>query len=214
MGEAVAVVSTLSSDATIAAARAIAREFARDDRVVVLTSIGSSAPLYWHVPAGRQLEAARPDYVLLLVPKPFAPSSRLLLAMSRRIIMITGDEALADESGKLEKLLSESGGRLDVYAVGNEAAHRGTAAPAGVANWHRLAAHDIHTSGDWEEETMGVDTKSAPMSETELRAKEWEENFRRAEKLLKEAAEALRMHVEKTALAPDKFEREAPRQNV
>ena len=219
LGEAIAVMSTLAPDETVAAARAIARDFARDERVVVLTSIGSTAPLYWHVPAGRQLEAARPDCVLLLVPKPHAPSGRLLLAMSRRVILITSNDArFSEDTGKLAKLIDSSGGRLDVYTISDKAASAGGALSnnfSGRISWQTLSADDIRRGcGNWEDELMGADAKSAPLTEVEMRSKEWEENFRRAEKLLQEAAEALRLHVEKTACATSQFEREAPRQTA
>ena len=39
-----------------------------------------------------------------------------------------------------------------------------------------------------------------PLSEAEVRAKEWEDSFRRAEELLKEAQETLRRQLERSAV--------------
>ena len=205
--EAAMVISTLVQEETVDAARELAREMAQHDRVVVLSNVGATEPLFWHVPAGRELDTVKPDLVLLLVPNQFTASARLLLATAHRVILLTGsDPEKQTESLRAMQMIIQkaSPSRIDVVVVADcrETARETGSYLAGLANqhfgdrstWRHLSIRRTKDALRGTEEGKMASTKSRliPLSEAELRAKEWDESFRRAEKLLREAQDTLR----------------------
>ena len=214
LSEAAMVVSTLVREETVAAARELARELAQSDRTVVVTGAGATEPLFWHVPAGRQLDTVRPDLVLLLVRNQFSASSRLLLATAHKVILLTGTgpEAQVESLRAMQLIIkTASPSHVEVVVVADrpETAREIGTNLAGMAksrfgdrtSWRHLPAQSIADAVRSTEEGKMASTKPRPVpfSEAELRAKEWEESFRRAEKLLQEAQATLRRQLERSA---------------
>lgn len=204
------VISTLVPGQTVRAATELARELAQPDRVVVLTGVGASEPLFWHIPAGKELDTVRPDLVLLLVQNRFTASTRLLLATTSRVILLVGTSPEEQaEALKMMRFITEktSPSYIEVVVVADD---RPAARDAGAqlvtmagnrlgarAEWRHLSAWKIREGvGDKEEGSMAsVRPQRVPMTDAELRAKEWEESFRKAEVLLHEAQETLRQQI-------------------
>lgn len=217
LSEAAMVVSTLVREETVAAARELARELAQSDRTVVVTSAGATEPLFWHVPAGRQLDTVRPDMVLLLVQNQFSASSRLLLATAHKVILLTriGPEAEAESLRAMQLIIkTASPSHVEVVVVADrpEAAREIGVHLAGMAkrrfgdrtSWRHLPAQRIEGAvrsvrSKEEGKMASIRPRPVPFSEAELRAKEWEESFRRADKLLQEAQATLRRQLQRSA---------------
>jgi len=210
------VISTLLPEGTVSAATEFARDLAQEDRAVVLTSVGATEPLFWHVPAGRELDTVRPDVVLMLLPNYFTPSTRLLLATASHVVLITGSSAEEQfESLKVMQFIVEkaSPSHLEVVVVAEgrpEAREAGASlvrmarGPLGDrTSWRHLSARRVRDAAGSKEEgyMSSKETRPVPAPKTTLQAREWEENFRRAEKLLLEAQEALRRQLERSANA-------------
>ena len=226
LNEAAMVVSTLLPEDTIHAATEVARDVARQDRAVMLTSLGATEPLFWHVPAGRELDTVQPDVVLMLMPRYFTASTRLLLATASRIVLITGSGADEQfESLKVMQFIVENGSptHIEVIVVADA---RPAARDTGTSlvrmasgrlgdrtSWRHLSARRMKDAIENEEEghMSSTSVRSVPVSETRQRAIDWEANFQRAEKLLIEAQETLRRQLAKSAdfmppPSPDRFE--------
>ncbi len=202
------VLSTLSPGETLSAARELARDLARPDRAVVLSGVGAREPLFWHVPAGKELDTVRPDVVLLLVQNCFSASARLLLATARYVVLITGSrsEDMA-ESGRMMQMIirmaAPSHVEVVVVADSPNAAQEAGKQLIGMASrrlgnsrttWRLMPAQKIRDADTQEEEKRMTSTRpqAIPLSEAQIRVKEWEASFRRAEALLQEAHAALR----------------------
>ena len=214
LSEAAMIVSTLVREETVAAARELARELAQSDRTVVVTGAGATEPLFWHVPAGRQLDTVRPDLVLLLVQNQFSASSRLLLATAHKVILLTrtGPEAQAESLRAMQLIIkTASPSEVEVVVVADrpEMARETGVNLVGMAksrfgdrtSWRHLPAQKIADAVRSKEEgkMASMKPRPVPLSEAELRAKEWEESFRRAEKLLQEAQATLRRQLQRSA---------------
>lgn len=206
LNEAAMVISTLLPEETVRAATEFASELAQEDRAVVLTSVGATEPLFWHVPAGRELDTLQPDVVLMLVPNYFTPSTRLLLATASHVVLITGSSTEEQfESLKVMQFILEKGSpsHIEVVVVteGRPEAREASASLVRMArgrlgdriSWRHLSARRVRDAAGSKEEgyMSSKETQAVPTPKTTLQAKEWEENFRRAEKLLLEAQEAL-----------------------
>ena len=207
LGDAGIVISALAPERGVRAARELARELAGPERTVVLTGIGASEPLFWHIPAGKEMDSVRPDLVLLLVQNCFTPSARLLLATANRLFLLAGSEPgeQADALRLMQIILRDaSPSQIEVVAVSESlaTAREATGHLVSLANgrfgnratWRHIPARPVREAGHDEEEGTMASSKprSLPLSEVELRAREWDESFRRAEKLLQEAQETLR----------------------
>ena len=212
VNDAAMVISTLEPAAAACAAQDLARELAQPDRAVVLMGVGARAPLFWHVPAGKELDTVKPEVVLLLVQNKFSPSARLLLAMSHCVILITGDEP--EEAAEASRLMGtivqqSAASHVEVVVVSDSqsAAQEIGSRLAGLASaqlgnrtsWRRLSARKIRAAAHEEGSMTSAKVRPFPLSEAESRAREWEENFRKAERLLQEAQEALRLQMERSA---------------
>ncbi len=208
------VVSTLPPEDTVRAATELARDIAERDRTVVLTGVGATEPLFWHVPAGRELDTVRPDVVLMLVPNCFTASTRLLLATANQVVLITGSgQEEQFESLKLMQFIVNKGspGHVEVVVVADgrpEAREAGTSlvrmAGGRLGNrtsWRHLSARRIRPAAPDKEEGNMAGARPVAVSDSTLRAREWEESFRRAERLLIEAQKTLRRQMEKSAQA-------------
>jgi len=207
------VLSTLVPAESLAATKEVARDIGREGRTVVVTAVGAPQPFFWHVPAGRELNSARPDVVLLLVHTGFTASTRLLLATAKRVMLITGSGPTA-ESQALKLMgasLEESGpGWLEVVVVsegepaaretGTTLAHAAGGRFGHRVSWRHLPARRVEDAIHREKGTMAsTRVRSAALSEAEVRAREWEESFRRAERLLAQAQETLRRQLERSS---------------
>jgi len=207
------VFSTLAPTETVTAAKALARQFAEPDRTVVLTGSGASEPLFWHVPAGRDVGTVEPDLVLTLVHNQFTASARLMMATAKSVVLITGSrEEDRVQSLRLMQLMvtrsSLSHVEVAVVADGPQAARAATGDLLSMARnrfgnrtgWRHVPAHRIRSVGHGEEEgRMSSDRpRTVTLTEAEMRAKEWEESFRRAERLLRDAQETLQRHLAKS----------------
>ena len=214
LNEAAMVVSTLQPEDTISAATEFARDVAQQDRAVMLTSLGATEPLFWHVPAGRELDTVRPDVVLMLMPRYFTASTRLLLATAAQVVLITGSGAEDQfESLKVMQFIVENGSpshiEVIVVADGRPAAREAGTTLVRMASgrlgyrtsWRHLSARRMRDAIENEEEghMSSTGVRSVPVSETQQRTMEWEASFRRAEKLLVEAQEMLRRQLARTA---------------
>ena len=203
------IISTLLPEETICAAKVFARDVARRDRAVVLSRAGATQPLFWLIPAGKELDKVAPDLVLVLIQNTFTASTKLLLATANHVVLITGSSP--DDRNESEKWLkmivqesSPNHVEVVVVAEGRLAARETRDHLAGMADrrfgsrmsWRHLPAQRLKDAMPHEEEGTMPATKLPPvqLSEAELRAKEWEKSFHRAEKLLQEAHEALRRH--------------------
>ena len=239
LNEAAMVISTLEPQQTIPAAKELARELAQHDRAVVLTRVGASEPLFWHVPAGKELETVEPDLVLMLVHKHFAASTRLLLATAHAVVLITGSSPEdREQSLKMMQTIIQTGSpsHVEVVVVADrpDTAREASGHLLSMArdrfgdrtSWRHLSARKIRDAiRDTEEGPMAL-TKPRPvtLSEAELLAREWNESFHKAEQLLHEAHETLRRQLEKSAAPlrpsigsgpPEAFERRSsPPDNV
>jgi hypothetical protein len=211
LNEAAMVISTLLPEDTVHAATEFARDVARENRAVVLTGVGATEPIFWHVPAGRELDSVRPDVVLMLMPKYFTASTRLLLATANQVVLITGSSAEEQfESLKVMQFIVEkaSPSHIEVVVVadGRPAAREAGTSLVRMASgrlgdrtsWRHLSARRVRDAIESEEEGQMSSIGVRPVSETEQRAKEWEESFRKAEKLLTEAQETLRRQLERS----------------
>jgi len=214
LGGAAMVISTLMPQETIRAAQELARELAQQNRAVVLTGVGASQPLFWHVPAGKELDTVTPDLVLLLVHKQFAASTKLLLATANSVILITGSrpqDRIASLNAMEMIVQRASPDHIEVVVVADRrhTAHEASVHLVRMANnhfgnrtsWRHLPARKIKEAiADKEEGPMAsVRAQPVPLSETEVRTREWEESFRRAEKLLEEAHQTLQQLLKQTA---------------
>ncbi|MFO7898007.1 MAG: hypothetical protein R6V58_02980 [Planctomycetota bacterium] len=200
--EAAVVLSALPPQETAAAARELARELAGPGRAAVVARPGSPQPLFCHVPADRQA-AACADVVLLLIGPSRSPSARLLLATAPRVLVLIAGEG-ADAAEPVVTRAAESPAsapvELVVVATDRQAADEAGARLAARAGdrladrttWRHLPAERITDHANEEEPTMPTTRRPVPRSEARLRASEWEESFRRAEKLLQEAQDALK----------------------
>lgn len=208
LDDAAMVLSTLAPGETLSAARELARDLARPDRAVVLSGVGAREPLFWLIPAGKELDTVRPDLVLLLVQNCFSASTRLLLATARYVILITGSqpEDMA-ESGRMMQMIvrmaAPSHVEVVVVADSPNAAQETGGHLVGMASrcfgnnrttWRLMPAQKIRDVETQEEERRMASTRlqAVPLSEAQIRVKEWEASFRRAEALLQEAHAALR----------------------
>ena len=211
LGDAAMVISTLMPQETVRAAQELARDLAQQDRAVVLTCVGASEPLFWHVPAGKELDTVTPDLVLLLVHKQFSASTKLLLATANSVVLITGsqpEDRIASLNVMQMIIQQASPDHIEVVVVADR---RQTAREASVhlvrmannrfgnrTSWRHLPARKIKEAvEDKEEGLMGsLRARPVPLSEAEVRAKEWEASFRRAEKLLEETQQTLQQLLE------------------
>jgi hypothetical protein len=208
------IVSTLIPQDTLSAARELARELAGADRAVVLTGVGASEPLSWFVPAGKELDSVQPDLVLLLIHKHFAASARLLLATASHVILITGDrpEDRAAAVRLMQMIVKESSpshvevvvvaeGRRAARDTGDDLVSMAAQRFGNRTRWRHLPARRLGDGTQTQEEGTMASTRSrsVPLSETEVRAREWEESFRRAERLLQQAQDTLRRQLERSA---------------
>jgi len=216
LNEAAMVISTLLPEETVRAATEFASDLAQEDRAVVLTCVGATEPLFWHVPAGREFDTVRPDVVLMLVPNYFTPSMRLLLATARDVVLITGSSTAEQfESLKVMQFIVEraSPSHIEVVVVadGRPEAREAGASLVRMArgrlgertSWRHLSARRVKDTARSKEEgyMSSTEAQPVPMPKATLRAREWEESFRRAEKLLLEAQEALRRQLDRPASA-------------
>lgn len=201
------VFSTLSPDQTLSAARELARDLARPGRAVVLSGLGAPEPLFWHVPAGKELATVRPDVVMLLVQNCFSASTRLLLATARYVVLITGSqpEDMAESRKTMQTIIRMAApSHIEVVVVTDspDAAQETGGHLAGMASrsfgngrttWRLMPEQRIRHSDMQEEERRMGSTRSQviQLSEAQIRAKQWEASFSKAEALLREARAAL-----------------------
>jgi len=211
LDEAAMVLSTLAPEETLPAAKELARDFARHDRAVVLSGVGAREPLFWHVPAGEQLDTVRPDVVMLLVQNRFTASTRLLLATARSVILITGSrpEDWPESSRMMQMIVDTSApNHVEVVVVADntDAAQETGGHLVGMADqrlggrtaWRLLPAERIRRAESYKEEGQMASTRpqAVPLSEAQVRIREWEASFRRAEMLLQEAHDTLRRQLD------------------
>lgn len=214
LNETAMVVSTLQPEDTVSAATEVARDVAQQDQAVMLTSLGATEPLFWHVPAGRELDTVRPDVVLMLMPRYFTPSTRLLLATAAQVVLITGSEPEDQfESLKVMQFIVENGSpsHIEVIVVANgrpAARETGTTLVRMASgrlgrrtSWRHLSTRRMRNATKNEEEghMAATSVRSTPVSEMQQRTIDWEASFERAEKLLVEAQETLRRQLARTA---------------
>ncbi len=225
LNETAMVVSTLRPEDAVSAATEVARDVAQQGQAVMLTSLGATEPLFWHVPAGRELDTVRPDVVLMLMPRYFTPSTRLLLATATQVVLITGSDPEDQfESINVMQFIVENGSpsHIEVIVVANG---RAAARDAGTTlvrmasgrlghrtSWRHLSTRRMRRATENEEEghMSATGMRSVPVSETQQQAIDWEASFKRAEKLLGEAQEALHRQLAKSAEfmpppSPDQF---------
>ena len=214
LNQAAMVVSTLLPAETIAAAKELARDLAQDDRAVVVTGVGASEPLFWQVPAGKDLHSVRPDLVMMLARKQFSASTRLLLDTAPLVMLFTdGSSQHRLPALKLMQLIVQtaSPSHIEVVVVADRqegARETGTELVAlandrfaNRTNWRHLPAQRIRPAAQDKEGAHMASTKSrpVPLSEAEIIAQEWDRSFRRAERLLQEAQDTLQRQLAKPA---------------
>jgi len=206
--ERVVVLSALPGDKTAAAARELAAELAGPDDVVLVTRAGSAEPLFCYVPPDYDDDGGGPDVVLLLVDVDRGPSARLLLATAPRLVILADNEqpdaarpllerAAESPSSTPVELVVVAGDDSAADATGARLVERSGACIAGRASWRHIPTERVLQIMS-EEEMPAMRTRPAPRSDTRLRANDWEESFRRAEKLLNEAQDDLKRRLART----------------